>query len=412
MALTQSRWMRRQTSHWIMPILGWITTTARLITVVTALLLSALLTTFALPVEQWRTGDQHLTELTYRTDPDACLALGLLAFTSDFQIAGISTVVGTAPLEVVDQITTELNRTFPVHRGYTAPLTDIPLSPRPPAHDALAAALAQGPLTVLALGPLTNLATVLREEPALRSQVVRMVAVIGRRPGHTFHPAESADAGILFGHGPIFRDFNFVMDVDAVAQIIASHVPITLIPYDAARAIEMTADDLDRLSQSDPALAWIAERARPWPGYWREGIGHQGFSPFDPLAAAYTSAPSQFACASAHTWVGQDLFVPLWKPIALPVDRDDASPECAGSPRSSQYCRRVSDGLKGWLMAHCVSEQPGSTATQIPGWRRCLFHEIQELRPRTFDLSISGCSFDYMTKEIDGGWLTQYATRA
>jgi hypothetical protein len=62
---------------------------------------------------------------------------------------------------------------------------------------------------VVALGPLTNLAAVLDARPELRSRVARVVAVMGRRPGHVFHPAEGAGGGLLFGHGPVFRDFNF-----------------------------------------------------------------------------------------------------------------------------------------------------------------------------------------------------------
>ena len=42
--------------------------------------------------------------------------------------------------------------------------------------------------------------------------VVRLVSVMGRRPGHIFHPSEGEGDGILFGHGPVFRDLNFDLD--------------------------------------------------------------------------------------------------------------------------------------------------------------------------------------------------------
>ena len=51
-----------------------------------------------------------------------------------------------------------------------------------PATAALAAALRERRLTYLALGPLTNLATLLRSEPTLRDRIVRVVFLGGQRP--------------------------------------------------------------------------------------------------------------------------------------------------------------------------------------------------------------------------------------
>lgn len=365
----------------------WMIKLPSLAGVVAAILMTGLLSTFAIPVEQWRTGDQHVTELTYRptpepsnfprriwidtdaacgysrrTDPDDCFAIALLAQASGFQIVGISTVFGNAALEVVNHTTlelvsrlsTELHRPFSVYRGSAGPLSKNPPSPKPPAHDALAAALAQGPLTVLALGPLTNLAAVLAEHPSLQTQIAHVVAVMGKRPGHIFHPAEGARAGILFGHGPIFRDFNFDMDTDAAKLVLTSHLPVTLIPYDAARGIEMTADDLDHLSESNPVLEWIADRARPWLEYWRNGIGRQGFYPFDLLAAAYILDPSQFECASIDVRIGEDptLFIPFGRSPALLVSENDGPSKEARVVGSTRYCGRPSSNLKHQLMNH------------------------------------------------------------
>ena len=348
-------------------------------------LVAAVLTTLAVPVKEWRTGDQGLASLTFmpvqagpdrpgrlwidtdaacgyssRTDPDDCFAIALLAGASDFEIAGISTVFGNAPLEVVDRTTQELagrlsheaGRTLPVYSGSPGPLDQIDASPKPPAYDALIAALEQGPLTVVALGPLTNLAAALNGRPALRSRVAHVVAVMGRRPGHIFHPAEGADAGVLLGHGPVFRDFNFAMDMRASSQIVALNLPMTLVPYDSVRGIEMTARDLDRLAASGGAISWVAERARAWLGFWQEDVGRQGFSPFDLLAAGYVVEPRQFECAAVQVWVGEDptLFVPFWRPTALLVGQDDGRREKTGAAESALYCAKPAAGIKPMLI--------------------------------------------------------------
>jgi inosine-uridine nucleoside N-ribohydrolase len=328
---------------------------------------TAALGTLAMPIEIWRTGDRRLAQMTFvqesveftgrlwidtdaacghsaRTDPDDCLAIALLARATGDRIAGISTVAGNARLEVVERTTrelaarlsAELGRTLRVHTGT----------------EALTAALEERPLTVVALGPLTNLATVLDARPELRSRVTRVVAVMGRRPGHIFHPAEGGGGGILLGHGPIFRDFNFDMDVTAAIRTVALGVPLTLVPYDAARRVEISAADLDRLAAAGGAAAWVAKRSREWLAYWQTDIGRQGFNPFDLLAAAYVVEPRQFGCAEVQTWVGEDwtLFVLFRKRPALLVGQGAAGPEKPQALGSARYCGDVSVAIKPWLV--------------------------------------------------------------
>jgi inosine-uridine nucleoside N-ribohydrolase len=341
-------------------------------------LIGALLTTLAIPIQQWRTGDQGLAPLMYapvqaggeiprrlwidtdaacghseRTDPDDCFAIALLAHSKKFEIVGISTVFGNAPLEVVDRTTNELAGRLSAELGrpllvYSGSATTLPAETRSAADRALTAALEAGPLTIVALGPLTNLAAVLDERRDLRSRVGQLIAVMGRRSGHIFHPSEGAGGGGLFGHGPVFRDFNFIMDTRAVGQIVAFNLPTTLIPYDAARGIEVTKGDLDRFAEKGDTRAWIAQHARLWLNYWRNDIGRDGFYPFDLIAAMYAIEPQQFSCAHVQVWIGEDttLFIPFWRPTALLVDQNDRSLENAQTVGSALYCAKVSDGLK------------------------------------------------------------------
>ena len=338
-----------------------------------ALVLSAaLLAMLAMPVETWRTGDRGLEPLTFeppaprsdfprrlwidtdaacghsaRTDPDDCLALALLARARDFEIVGISTVAGNAPLEVVERTTRELARRLSAELGRPLPVR---------AAEELAAALEEGPLTVVALGPLTNLAAVLEARPDLRARVARLIAVMGRRPGHIFHPSEGAGGGMLFGHGPVFRDFNYEMDARAAAQVVQMKLPLTLVPYDAARRTEIGAHDLDRLAASGGALAWTADRSRSWLAYWQKDIGRQGFCPFDLLAAAYVVEPGGFGCAAVQAWVGEDstLFVPFRRPTALLVGQGDARPQMPKARGAALYCAQVGTGFKSRLMARLL----------------------------------------------------------
>src|SRR5690606_25102719 len=127
--------------------------------VVAALLVAALALTLALPVRVWRTGDQGLDPLagappapaprlprrvwidtdagcghSPRTDPDDCFAIALLLRAPGIEVAGISAVAGNAPREVVEATVRAIAGERPSD---------------------LRAALERGPLTLVALGPLT-----------------------------------------------------------------------------------------------------------------------------------------------------------------------------------------------------------------------------------------------------------------
>ncbi len=285
---------------------------------------------------------------TTRTDPDDCLAI-LWLVERGADIVGISTSFGNAPGDVVADRTAALLAQMaldgmpgpPVFRGLGAPTA--PAAPKSPGVTALQAALEAGPLTILALGPLTNVTAALERRPDLQRNVTRIVAVMGHRPGHLFHPTEGKGSGAMFGHGPIFRDLNVSMDPEAVGAALTLQVPIILIPYDAARETLITGPDLDLLARKGAASAWVARRARDWLTFWNNEVGLPGFYPFDWIAAAYVTDPSMFSCAAVTariTWEWTFWIVPH---RSLVVE----TPAATGDPAEGTvlYCPAAS-----WLL--------------------------------------------------------------
>lgn len=358
------------------------------------LVVGLLLLTLALPVESWRTGERPRPPLALdapaepelpdrvwvdtdaacgegrQTDPDDCFAILALSADSTIEVVGVSTVFGNADLDRTTAVTRWLvgeitwrGAVPPVHAGSADPLDEGGEAPRA-AHRELRDALAAGPLTVVALGPLTNVAAALAGHPGLESNLTRLVAVMGRRTGHLFHPAEGADGGILFGHGPVFRDFNAEQDAGAVSRILDTRVPLTLIPYEAAREVVLGRDHLDRLEARGGAAAGVAGRARDWLTYWQAEIGRDGFYPFDLLAAAYLLEPEMLRCARVHAWTGEDegMFDPLWSPTVLLVTQDTseiADPIAVGRAR---YCPGTDPSLQARLDELLVSGSGGSAS--------------------------------------------------
>ena len=341
------------------------------------------------PLPEWRTGRQSVAPLALssgdqfstaaqriwidtdaacgtapRADPDDCLAILLLAAAPQLQWAGISTVFGNAALDITDRTTRQLvaalsaSQPMPaVHAGAAKPLPVVELTERPAAR-ALREALQQGRLTIVALGPLTNVAAALQGRPDLQQRVERLVAVMGRRPGHLFHPAEGAPGAMLFGHGPVFRDLNVVSDPHAAAAVVRMSMPLVLVPYDAARHVELTAADLARLRSRGGAQAWVAERATGWLDHWRRDIGRSGFYPFDLLAASFALRPDLHRCASVSVRVGTDST--LWPPFRaqhalLAGPHPNSTSGTSLAEGSAVYCPGVADGLHAWLASHLGS---------------------------------------------------------
>ena len=341
-----------------------------------------LVLTLALPVRLWRTGEPPAPPLPTkpgrpiappplriwidadaacghgaRTDPDDCLAILLLASSPAIRVAGISTVFGNAPLPVTDSTT----------RALVAALADggsaLPEVLRgageagegeTAASAGLQRALEEGPLVIVALGPLSNVAQALAVRPELRPQVQRLVAVMGRRRGHLFHPVEGGRAGSFLGHGPVFRDFNFAKDREAASQVLAMGLPITLVPYEAAREVVVTAEALDAMRRRGGRHRWVAERARGWLDYWREDIGKAGFYPFDLVAAAYVIEPGLFDCADTGARIGRDAGLLGWLGrTGLLVGEGEGR---------VLYCDDVRDDVAAWLRDRGLTAAPSPPA--------------------------------------------------
>jgi purine nucleosidase len=302
-----------------------------------------------------------------RTDPDDCLAILLLAQQNAVEVVGISTVFGNAPLADTDRVARNLinllgnNRphAIPVYRGASEPLKQggsISTVAQQEAHKALRKALHKSPLVIVALGPLTNVAITLKDHPQLQANVTRIVAVMGRRKGHVFHPVEGGTAHSFLGHGPIFRDFNFAKDEEAAALVAEMGLPMTLVPYEAARNVTVNSTVLAHLADRGEAAEWVAQQAHPWLTYWQEEIGREGFYPFDLIAAAYVVQPSLLRCADVPIVVKDDDWVFGWlgfRGLFVESKKDSASREVAS--RAARYCPEVSEHLETWLLDQLTS---------------------------------------------------------
>ena len=208
------------------------------------------------------------------------------AFNSpELEIRGVSVVFGNAPFDVAWPIGQEIVRKYgppdlPIFAG--AARADQ-LGEETDASRALAQALKTEKLTILALGPVTNVATVLKNHPDLSDRIEAIVAVAGRRPNQRFVAGTKK-------HAP-FRDLNFEMDAPGFQALLDSKAPIVLAPWEVSSKVWLKDDDLIQLAAGKPSAQWLAPPGRDWLKVWQEKFGTDGFNPFDTLAIAYVTSP-------------------------------------------------------------------------------------------------------------------------
>lgn len=144
----------------------------------------------------------------------------------------------------------------------------------------------RGDLTIVALGPLTNLALALQQDP--------------RRLGRTGRIVVMGGAIAVPGNITAAAEFNFYVDPEAAAAVLDAGLPVELIPLDVTRRVVLAQAALtDRLRRcSDRVARFILDFTLHGFAFGDEREGG-GIVLHDPLAMAVALDPSLVAFEAA-----------------------------------------------------------------------------------------------------------------
>jgi inosine-uridine nucleoside N-ribohydrolase len=260
------------------------------------------------------------------TDPgiDDALALLLAWGSPELQVAAITTVAGNVH---VRDGTRNLQRLMalcgiepgpPIAEGAAGPLgrplvtatgyhgedglgdapgwpSTRPLPPGPAGAELLVETTrrAAEPLTLVALGPLTNVALALERDAAAIRRLARVVVMGGAVdvPGNVTPTAE----------------FNIHVDPLAASRLLAAGLSVDLVPLDATRQAILSRVELERALQRRPGprAERIAAFTRRGFGPWA-GAGSSVMVLHDPLAVAVTLDPSLVGWETMHVEIDPD----------------------------------------------------------------------------------------------------------
>jgi purine nucleosidase/pyrimidine-specific ribonucleoside hydrolase len=139
-----------------------------------------------------------------------------------------------------------------------------------------------GPATVIATGPLTNVAELLERAPETVNEIVWMGGSTER------------------GNAQPLAEFNALVDPEAAEIVFTSGVPLTMVGLNLTHQALATDDVIDRLraigsAASEAAIGWLGFFADTY----RALYGFQGPPVHDPCALALVIDPSVVRCVDA-----------------------------------------------------------------------------------------------------------------
>lgn len=278
-------------------------------------------------------------------DVDDGLMLIQAFHSPEIKVRGISVVFGNAPLDkalpIARTITSRFGPAGIVPKSGAA--TAAEFGKRTEAVEALAAELDRGVMTIVAVGPVTNIGTLVKLYPDLLDRIERIIMVAGRRPNQRFVTNEKQKTP--------HRDFNFELDPAAMRAILDTKIPLAFAPWEVSSHVWISRDDLETLRASGGSGAWIAETSEYWIERWEKGIDPRGFNPFDTLAMGWLTHPGLIETVQMQVTVEE-----------APDDR--AAPQAGeiknkpylvarpfhGDGREAVYCFRPKTRFKALLM--------------------------------------------------------------
>ena len=248
------------------------------------------------------------------TDPgqDDAVAILLALASPEFEVMGITAVAGNVPLSLTElnarKIVELAGRTdVPVFAGCDAPLArklvtaehvhgktgldgvelpppSVPLQPTHAVDFIIDTLRAQpsGSVTLVPIGPLTNIATAFRRAPDIIGRVARIVLM----------------GGAYFEVGNITpaAEFNIYVDPQAAAEMFTAGIPITMMPLDVTHKAMTTAARTAaiRAIGSKTAVA-VADMLEFYERFDEEKYGSDGGPLHDPCTIAWMLQPEMFS---------------------------------------------------------------------------------------------------------------------
>ncbi len=220
-------------------------------------------------------------------DVDDGLAMAIGLNSPELEIVGITTIYGNhtqnKTYAKAQEIIKASGRDLPIYRGADGPrdYKETPASRF--IKDAVLSA--PGEITIIAIGPLTNLAAAIKSDPKVGPSIKQVISMGGALEAR------------LLGLPPGAFDLNWGSDPDSTRLVIESAPKFVMISTDLCTEVVFTREKFHQL-QSAPFLApYLSKQVKPWLHFnelFFSTDQGRGFFPWDTLAVIYLLDPSVF----------------------------------------------------------------------------------------------------------------------
>lgn len=140
---------------------------------------------------------------------------------------------------------------------------------------------APGEVTLVALGPLTNVALALLMKPAI-AQNLREIVLMG---GNAFVP----------GNATPTAEANILNDPEAADTVFSADCTITMIGLDVTEKVMMDAATLDRMGTfANPRAQYLSQIVRYYQAFYKNRYGEDSIYVHDSTTITYLLAPELF----------------------------------------------------------------------------------------------------------------------
>jgi pyrimidine-specific ribonucleoside hydrolase len=178
-------------------------------------------------------------------------------------------------------------------------------------------------LTLVALGPLTNIAKAIRKDAAKMQRLQKIVLM-----GGAFEE---------YGNVTTTAEFNIFVDPHAAHEVFQFDVPIHIVPLDATHQVVLTGERLhaetdkrpDRISQ------FLKDATQACMEFYRQHVGFWGFHIHDALPIGMLTHPEHFESVAADVQVETEGTITNGMTVA------DLRPERQHSNPNAHVCVKV-----------------------------------------------------------------------
>ena len=236
-------------------------------------------------------GEKHKLDQSLPSDIDDVFALLQVLHTNSLELQGVSTVFGNTHLKNVNKSFSKFLKVSKLHNipwqsGAHAKMSRNSVCSSC-AMDAskFISNILEKPSYIVAIGPLTNIACLIKHYPQNLQNILGILVVMG----------QSTDTNFSINNVAL-PDYNFESDVEATQIILGSSIPMIFFPFELSKDVLIAYNKLKENSNKSKVAQYVFNHSKEFLRFWAQTFHEEGFHPWDSAPIGFLTNPKLFTC--------------------------------------------------------------------------------------------------------------------